>query len=136
MDWPEIEPERIEKMLAANPATSEIHVRDGLASTQRGFGAIEYLLFQPDALGLLSDPSSGRCEYLVALGRVIESEANAVSNAWAQGGDGFPAYSEYFTGRSNVSLLTSEATAEVVRTQVFLVRTPGRHETRARARAP
>ena len=123
MDWPEIEPERIEAMLAANPATSEVHVRDGLASTQRGFGAVEYLLFEPDALDLLSDPSSGRCEYLVALGRVIESEANAVSKAWAQGGEGFPAYSEYFTGRSNVSLLTSEATAEVVRTQVFLVRT-------------
>ncbi len=123
MDWPEIEPDRIEAMLANSPATSEDAVRDGLASTQRGFGAVEYLLFQTDALDLLSGPSSGRCEYLVALGRVIESEANAVSKAWAQGGEGFPAYSEYFTGRSNVSLVTSEATAEVVRTQVFLVRT-------------
>lgn len=123
MDWPEIEPDRIEAMLANSPATTESAVRDGLASTQRGFGAVEYLLFEPDALDLLSDPSSGRCEYLVALGRVIESEANAVSKAWAVGEEGFPAYSEYFTGRSNVSLLTSEATAEVVRTQVFLVRT-------------
>ena len=41
MDWPEIEPDRIEAMLAANPATSEDSVRDGLASTQRGFGAVE-----------------------------------------------------------------------------------------------
>ncbi len=123
MDWPEIEPDRIEAMLAANPATSEDSVRDGLASTQRGFGAVEYLLFQLDALELLSDRRSGRCEFLVALGLVIDSEANAITKAWAQGGDGFPAYSEYFTGRSNVSLLTSEATADVVRTQVFLVRT-------------
>ena len=123
MDWPEIEPDRIEAMLAANPATREDDVRDGLASTQRGFGAVEYLLFQSDALDLLSDRSSGRCEYLVVLGRVIESEANGVAKAWAQGGKGFPAYSEYFTGRSNVSLLTSAATAEVVRTQVFLIRT-------------
>ncbi len=123
MDWPEVEPDRIEAMLAANPATTETAVRDGLASTQRGFGAVEYLLFEPDALDLLSDQSSGRCEYLVALGRVIESEANSVVKAWAQGGEGFPAYSGYFTGRSNVSLLTSEATAEAVRTQVFLVRT-------------
>ena len=80
-------------------------------------------MFQLDALELLSDRRSGRCEFLVALGLVIDSEANAITKAWAQGGDGFPAYSEYFTGRSNVSLLTSEATADVVRTQVFLVRT-------------
>ena len=67
--WPEIEPDRIEAMLAKNPATTESGVRDGLAATQRGFGAVEYLLFDPDALDLLSDRSSGRCDFLVALGQ-------------------------------------------------------------------
>ena len=121
--WPETEPERIEAMLAKSPATTESGVRDGLASTQRGFGAVEYLLFDYNALDLLSDHSSGRCQYLAALGQVIDSEANAVYNAWTQGDDGFPAFDGYFTGRSNVSLVSSDATAEVVRTQVFLIRT-------------
>ena len=123
VDWPELEPDRIEAMLADNPVASEADVRDRLASTQRGFGAIEYLLFDPDAVELLSERSSGRCDFLVALGQVIASEMDATLMAWTQETDGFPAYGDYFTGRSNVSLLTSEATAEFVRTQVFLTRT-------------
>lgn len=123
VDWPEIEPDRIEAMLADNPVASEADARDRLASTQRGFGAVEYLLFDPDALDLLSDRSSGRCDFLVALGQVIASEADAILTAWTQETDGFPAYGDYLTGRSTVSLLTSEATAEFVRTQVFLIRT-------------
>ena len=54
---------------------------------------------------------------------MIESEADAILTAWTQETDGFPAYGDYLTGRSTVSLLTSDATAEFVRTQVFLIRT-------------
>ena len=53
--WPQVDPERIEAMLVNNPATTEDDVRNGLASTQRGLGAIEYLLFLPDALDLMSE---------------------------------------------------------------------------------
>ena len=121
--WPQVDPERIEAMLVNNPAATEDDVRNGLASTQRGSGAIEYLLFLPDALDLLSDSSSTRCGYLIALGLVIESEANAILKGWKEGEDGDVPYSGYFTGRASSSLITSQAVAELVRTQVFLIRT-------------
>ncbi len=123
MDWPEVEPERIEAMLAGNPVTSEDDIRHTLASTQRGLGAIEYLLFAPDAVELLSDPSSARCDYLGALGRVVESESNALVAAWTKGEDGGPPFKDFLTGRSDSSLLAGQAVAEVVRIQVFLIRT-------------
>ena len=123
MDWPEVRPERIEGMLADSPVTTEDDVRNRLASTQRGLGTIEYLLFDPDALGLLSGPSSTRCDYLTALGRVVESESNALVAAWTAGDGGGPAYGDFLTGRSDSSLLAGQAVAELVRTQVFLTRT-------------
>lgn len=123
MDWPEVRPERIEAMLENAPATTDDAVRHTLASTQRGLGAVEYLLFAPDAIELLSDPSSVRCEYLASLGRVVESESNALVAAWTEGEDGGPPYKDFLTGRSDSSLLAGQAVAEVVRTQVFLIRT-------------
>ena len=123
IDWAPIDPERIEMMLASSRATSEEDVRNVLASSQRGLGAIEYLLFGGDALARLSAPDSPRCNYLAALGRVIQSEADAVLGEWVAGDDGKPAYSDFFTGRSRSSLLPGQAVAELVRTQVFLLRT-------------
>ena len=121
IDWPEVEPERIETMLANNPVSSPDDVRYLLASTQRGFGAIEYLLFDGDAAEKLS--SGPRCAYLAALGAVVESETAAVAEAWTTGTDGAPPYKDYLTGRASVSIVASDAVAEVVRTQVFLLRT-------------
>ena len=123
MAWPQIDPERIEAMLVNNPATTEDDVRNGLASTLRGLGAIEYLLFTPDALNFLAEPSSNRCGYLIALGHLVESEAKAILHAWTEGEDGDVPYSGYFTGSASSSLITSQAVAELVRTQVFLIRT-------------
>ena len=123
VDWPEVDPERIEAMLVNAPATTEDDVRNRLASTQRGFGAIEYLLFAPDALARLSDSSTPRCAYLTALGVAVASEIGAVAASWTQGLDGDPPYADFFNGRASSSLLTGQAVAELVRTQVFLVRT-------------
>ena len=123
MDWPQVQPERIEAMLESNPATTEDDVRNRLASTQRGPGTIEYLLFTSDAVNVLSGPSSTRCDYLTALGRVVEIEAAAVAEAWTSGADGGTAYKDFFTGRSSSSLFTRQAMGELVRTQVFLIRT-------------
>ena len=78
VDWSPIAPERIEAMLVNNPATTDADVRNALASTQRGFGAVEYLLFDHQSLSRLSEPESARCDYLQALGRVIASEAAAI----------------------------------------------------------
>lgn len=123
IDWSPIDPERIERMLAEHPATTEDAVRNTLASTQRGFGAIEYIVFDPDAVSRLSDSASPRCDYLRALGGVIASETAAIVEEWTVSRDGGPAYQDFLTGRSSGSMLESAAVAEVVRTQVFLIRT-------------
>ncbi len=123
VDWPQVEPERIEAMLIDNPAVTEDDVRNRLASTQRGLGAIEYVLFSEASLESLQDPSSTRCEYLTALGELVESETSAIAADWAVKRAAGAAYKEFFTGRSDSSLETDQAVAELVRTQVFLIRT-------------
>ena len=123
VDWPLVEPERVEAMLIDNPAVTGVDVRDRLASTQRGLGAIEYVLFREDSLESLQDPSSTRCDYLTALGEVVESETGAIAADWAVKRSTGAAYKDFFTGRSDSSLDTDQAVAELVRTQVFLIRT-------------
>ena len=121
--WPHADPERIETMLADHPATTADDVRNRLAATQRGFGAVEYVLFDSNAVALLSQDSSPRCAYLVALGRVIEAETAAILAAWTTTVEGDPPYQDFFTGRSASSLITGQAVANIVSTQVFLART-------------
>ena len=123
VDWPQIEPERIEAILDRDAPITEDDVQNRLASTQRGLGAIEYLLFSDDSLEPLQDPSSARCDYLTALGRVVESESNAILAEWNIERNGLSVYSSFFTSRSDSSLTADQAVAELVRTQVFLIRT-------------
>lgn len=122
MDWSPAEPERIEAMLNERPATTEAQVRDSLGSTLRGLGAVEYMLFGEDAAAALSSRPE-RCGYLTALGNLIASEANAILREWTVERQYGPAYAGFFTGRASSSMHSSEAFAEVVRTQVFLLRT-------------
>ena len=128
MDWPLVEPERIEAMLENSPATTEDDVRDRLASTQRGLGAIEYLLFTGDAVEVLSGPPSTRCDYLTALGRVVEVEAAAVAEAWTSGADGSTPYKDFFTGRSKISLLNRQAIGDAGQDPGIPHSDPGGHE--------
>ena len=123
VDWPEVEPDRIESVLSERPGLSVDDVRYTLSSSQRGLGAVEYLVFGDDALEQLASDSN-RCDYLVTLGQVIEDEAAAVLEEWTvKREEGEGSYSGYFTGRASASLITKQAVAELVRTQVFLVRT-------------
>lgn len=123
IDWAPVEPERIEAMLKNNPATDDDTVRNTLSATQRGMGAIEYLIFKPTALEELSDASSPRCMFLVANAKVVADEAEAVTQEWTTGINGGRAYNGFFTGRASSSLIESEAIADIIRTQVFLIRT-------------
>ena len=115
--WAIVQPERIDVLLASGSAITADFVRNNISSTQRGLGGIEYVLFGEDA-ALGEDPA--RCAYLTAAGTVIADEAAALRDDWTAGGS---PYEDYFTGRADESLETSEAVAEVVRTQVFLIRT-------------
>ena len=117
--WPIGQPGRIDALLESSPAITADFVRNNISSTQRGLGAIEYVLFADDAQSLIA-ADRARCAYLTAAGTVIADEAAGILDDWTVG-DGSP-YSDYFTGRAEESLDTSEAVAEVVRTQVFLIR--------------
>ena len=122
VDWSEVDPARIEAMLAERESIDAATVRDSLSSTQRGLGALEYVLFDPDAARMLSDPVSIRCDYLLALGEVARVEVDAVLAEWDVDRSGRAAFKDFFTGRSASSMLTGGAVAELVRTQVFLAR--------------
>ena len=115
--WALTEPERIDSLLASDSAITEDFIRNNISSTQRGLGGIEYVLFADAAL--TADPA--RCAYLTAAGKVAADESAALLDDWTMGG-GSP-YREYFTGQSSISLVSEQAVAEVVRTQVFLSRT-------------
>ena len=116
--WAVVEPERIDALLASDSAVTADFIRNNISSTQRGLGGIEYVLFGTDAKALAT--GSRRCSYLTSAARVVADEAAALRDDWTAGSS---PYSDYLAGRSSVSLLPGQAVAEVVRTQVFLVRT-------------
>ena len=121
LDWSPTDVDGIEELLVQGSSLSANDVGQSLASNQRGFGAIEYIVFDSNAVSTLAD-SPRRCSYLTALTEVARGESDAILAAWVDGVDGSPPYGDYLTGRSGVALLGSAAVAEVVRTQVFLIR--------------
>ena len=80
LDWSPVEPARIETMLADRDAVAAGDVTEFLASTQRGLGAIEYIIFgdgdgaDAAVLAGLTPPDGIRCQYLTALGEVAAAE--------------------------------------------------------------
>ena len=119
--WAIVQPERIDTLLACQSLPSQTDfVRNNISSTQRGLGGIEYVLFADDAPSSLA-ADAGRCSYLTAAAQVVADEAAGILDDWTVGG-GSP-YKDHFAGRSAEPVDTSEAVAEVVRTQVFLIRT-------------
>ena len=121
LDWSPTDTSGMGELLTGSADTNAMQVREVLASNRRGFGAIEYLLFQNDALAQLKN-SPPYCSYLLALAQVGREEADAVLLEWTAGKEGRDPYRDYFTDRSAVSLLSTAAVEEVVRTQVFLIR--------------
>ena len=125
VDWAPIEPERIERMLEKRDSIDAEYLREFLASTQRGLGAVEYVLFEEDSavLGKLGRENSIRCQYLVALGDLVAEEtAGALADWTGDNADGL-SYAEYFNGTADDSLIGKSALNELVRTSVFMSRT-------------
>ena len=121
VDWSPTDTGDIDRILGEGRSLTAAAVGDTLASDQRGFGAIEHLLFAEGALGKLSG-SPAPCAYLTGLTGVVAAETGAVATEWTEGAPGGDPYRDYFTDRANVSLFPADAVAEVVRSQVFLVR--------------
>ena len=112
--WPVVQPERIDALIASRPDLTAEAARSEISSTQRGLGGVERALFAMDA-GDAPSPGSARCAYLAAVAGAAAAEAAALRDEWA-------AYKDVFAGRSD-ALSASESVAELVRTQVFLIRT-------------
>lgn len=125
MDWAPIEPERIEKMLEKRDSVDAEYIREFLASTQRGLGAVEYVLFDDDAAVLreLGQPDSIRCQYLVALGGIVAEESAGALADWTGDNAKGISYATFFNGTASDSLLGKSALNELVRTSVFMSRT-------------
>ena len=122
VDWWPVEPERIENTIASRDTITPEYVREFLSSTQRGLGAIEYLLFDDNAVAALSDDEQPRCEYLVATAEVAADEMNGLVDDWVGAGGEADAYVGEFTGRASSALLPLAAVSETVRTTIFLLR--------------
>ena len=122
VDWSPIEPERIENTLASQDSITADYVREFLSSAQRGFGALEYLMFSEGALDALSDGDGLRCDYLVATVVVASEEMDGVVEDWVGAGGEEGGYYGEFTGQASSALLPLAAVSETVRTTIFLLR--------------
>ncbi len=120
LDWSPTDTAAIDNLLADAAPVSVEDVRNVLASNQRGFGAIEHILFHSDAIVSLSNYPK-RCAYLTDMVQVVQEETAAILSDWIAGSE-TPPYKDYFSDRADRALIPKSAIAEVVRTQVFLIR--------------
>lgn len=121
VDWAPIEPAAIEERIQGG-AIAPSDAREFLPSTQRGLGAIEYLLFQPDALQTLA-ANPNRCAYITALAITAAAETGAIFAEWnGASGDREGGYAAYFDGSAENSLLSKSALNDLVRISVFMSR--------------
>ena len=136
VDWSPVDAPRIEETLAGRDAISPEVVREFLGASQRGLGAMEYILFASPGgggdvdygaddgaiLDALDGAASVRCQYLTALGAVAAAEVDAALGDWTGDNPEGKAYAGYFNGTASSSLLGKAAVDELVRTSVFLTR--------------
>ena len=124
VDWSPVDPERIEVTLGKRDSVSARDVREFFGATQRGLGAIEYVIFGDDSevLASLQDPTGIRCQYLTALGDVVAREMTDVLLEWTGDGTSCGGYANYFNGIASIALVEQQAVDEIVRTSVFLTR--------------
>ncbi|MDE2966959.1 MAG: imelysin family protein [Chloroflexota bacterium] len=117
--WP-IDESKIRDALA-RPSISAEDVRDTFAADQRGFGALELLLFADgdSVLSHLQADDEAYSQYLMALAEVIADAVRQASNDWS--GE----YGEAFSGSGDRAISENLAIADLVRVPVFLTETLG-----------
>ncbi len=106
VDYQPIDEEAIEELLASTEPLDADYMMNQASSTQRGLGAVEYLVHGE------SDPGEERrCELLTATVEVVASETDALEKAWSESHqDGAP-FAESFAGESMPS---NDALGELV----------------------
>lgn len=120
VDWWPIDTEKIDEALN-RPSISSEDVRERFAADQRGFGALEYLLFADDesVLGELRSGDTAYGPYLTAVSSVIAEALEQASSDWSG------TYGDEFAGLGERALAESLAIADLVRSPVFLTETVG-----------
>ena len=98
VDWWPIDPEKIDGVLDEGDTVSVERVSEFMSSTQRGLGAVEYLLFGDTVTGASSfTPNNSRCQYVAALASTAAAEVEGIRQEW-QGSDDRPGHAAYFSG--------------------------------------
>ena len=121
VDWWPIDEEKIDRNLEGAEKVTPEQVREFLSATQRGLGTAEYLLFGAGSAGIIKGSDPQHCAYIQSVAVVASDEVAGILGDW-QGTADTDGYAGYFDGTGSISLLDSEAEAEVVRSLVFQVR--------------
>ena len=99
-----INEEDIETLVtAASPSPIEPdYIRTRIGSDQRGLRAVEHLLGAPDVPAQVLDEPR-RCEYAVAVAKVIHDEAVALQGEWSRSIEGGASYRDRFADPGNTT---------------------------------
>ena len=120
VDWWPIDENKIHEALA-RPTISAEDVRETFAADQRGFSALEHLLFADgdSVLGRLQAGDDAYGQYLTALAEVIADAIRRAADDWSG------AYGQAFSGSGDRAISENLAIADLVRVPVFLTETVG-----------
>lgn len=88
----------IEETLASDHVIDEHFVADSLPTTQKGLGALEYVLFVDIPL------DERRCEFLAAVALNLAADSDALTDAWLVSWNGADAYVDQFRGVGAMAL--------------------------------
>lgn len=121
--WP-VREDTVEANLASDqPLTFEV-VRT-LGASSRGLATMEYLIFDPDGVGIAlekfeNDDNGQRCNYTVALAEDLQVNADAMVRAWSPQGDDYLG-DLLAAGEPGAPFMSiRDATNEVVNRMLFL----------------
>lgn len=120
VDWWPIDENKIHDALA-RPTISAEDARETFAADQRGFSALEYLLFadSDSVLSRLQAGDDAYGQYLSALAEVIADAVRQAADDWSG------AYGDAFSGSGDRAIAENLAIADLVRVPVFLTETVG-----------
>jgi predicted lipoprotein len=112
VDYFPVSTDGIDHLLESGTPIDKPYVTDQAASTQRGLGAVEHLLFGPPSV----DPAGAPCDLAVAASAVIATEVAALHDAWAVSHDGGPPYGETFSTTMSTDNALADAVGAIVET--------------------
>jgi hypothetical protein len=113
VDYEPINEEGINGLLASEEVLDVDYVTNQAAATERGLGAIEYLLF--DKVDRAGDPRV--CELMTSTAEVVASETLALETAWTEDYEGGSPFVERFSGETMTSdVAMANAISAVVET--------------------